>query len=94
MTDLTELKVRLLADRKVLSDYEAQAAEFAIAQQLIGARTRAGLTQREVAERMRTRRSAVAKLESGRTTPSTRMLTLYAEATGCRAVIKLERLKP
>lgn len=90
MNDLSKLKSRLLADPEARAEYGKQAPEFAIARELIAARTRAGLTQGEIAERMHTTQSTIARLESGRTMPSLRTLSRYAEATGSRAVIKLE----
>jgi DNA-binding XRE family transcriptional regulator len=91
MSDLSKLKARLLADPETRAEYEGQAPEFAIARELIAARVRAGLTQEEVAERMETTQSTIARLESGRTMPSLRTLARYAAATGSRTVIKLER---
>jgi DNA-binding XRE family transcriptional regulator len=89
MIELAELKARLLEDPDTLKEYEAQAPEFAIARELIAARARAGLSQSELAERMGTSQSTVARLESGRTMPSMRTLARYASATGSRAVVKL-----
>ena len=93
MTDLATLKKRLLADPKVKAEYDAMAPEFAIARELIAARARAGLTQEQVAEKMQTTQSTVARMESGRTMPSLRTLSRYAEATGSRAVVRLEVAK-
>jgi len=90
MTDLAKLKACLLADPETRAEYETQTAEFAIARELIAARVRAGLTQDEIAKRMDTTQSSIARLESGRTLPSMRTLARYATATGSRAVIKLE----
>jgi transcriptional regulator with XRE-family HTH domain len=90
MTDLADLKQRLLEDPDVRAEYEALEPEFAIARELIAARTRAGLSQAQVAERMGTTQSTVARLESGRNMPSMRTLERYAKATGSRAVVKLE----
>ncbi|MCK9508649.1 MAG: helix-turn-helix domain-containing protein [Pigmentiphaga sp.] len=90
MTDLTELKARLLADPETRAEYDAQAPEFDLARELIAARVRAGLTQDEIAKRMHTTQSSIARLESGRTLPSMRTLARYAMATGSRAVTKLE----
>ncbi len=47
--------------------------EFELARALIEARMRAGITQAELAARMKTTQSATARLESGRTAPSTRI---------------------
>ncbi|GLU34310.1 helix-turn-helix transcriptional regulator [Trinickia caryophylli] len=93
MTDLATLKKRLLADPATQAEYEAQAPEFAVARELIAARVRAGLTQEQVAEKMQTTQSTVARMESGRTMPSLRTLSRYAEATGSRAVVRLEATK-
>lgn len=90
MTDLATLKKRLLADPETHAEYEAQAPEFAIAHELIAARVRAGLTQEQLAEKMQTTQSTIARMESGRTFPSMRTLSRYAEATGSRAVVRLE----
>ena len=40
---------------------------------------------------MHTTQSTIARPESGRTMPSMRTLARYAEATGSRAVVRLER---
>lgn len=70
--------------------YEALADEFALAAQVIEARARAGLTQIELAERMGTSQSAVARLESGKARPSVATLEKLAEATGSKLRIALE----
>lgn len=57
---------------------------------VIRARTTAGLTQAQLAERMGTSQSYIARLESGRTLPSTRTLLKVAEATGARPRFTLE----
>jgi len=91
MTELAALKARILANPEARADYDVQAPEFELARELITARTRAGLTQSELAERMQTTQSTIARLESGRTMPSMRTLARYAEATESRAVVRLER---
>jgi DNA-binding XRE family transcriptional regulator len=90
MTDLADLKQRLLVDADTRAEYEALETEFAIARELIAARARAGLSQAQLAERMGTSQSTIARLESGRTLPSLRTLDRYARATGSRAVVRLE----
>jgi len=90
MKSLTALKAEILARPDTRAEYEAQAAEFEIASELIAARARAGLTQVEVAQRMGTTQSTVARLEGGKDMPSLRSVQRYAEAIGCRAVVRLE----
>lgn len=70
--------------------YEALAEEFALAEQVIEARARAGLTQVELAERMGTSQSAVARLEGGKAKPSVATLEKLAKATGSKLRIALE----
>jgi len=73
--------------------YGAPEEEFALASQIIGARTHANLSQAELAARMNTSQSAIARLESGRFRPSTRTLEKLAAATGTRLRIVLEPVK-
>ena len=85
-----KVKARLMASPKVKAEYDRLAPEFEIAAELLRARRRAGLSQAELAIRMRTSQSTIARLESGQTLPSTKTLLRYAEATaasftcGCR----------
>jgi len=74
--------------------YEALEDEFALASALIKARGDAGMTQEQVAKAMGTTQAAVARLESGRSAPSTRTLKRFAEATGARLKISFEPLAP
>jgi transcriptional regulator with XRE-family HTH domain len=81
---------RWLKESGFREGYDALEEEFALASQLIGARSRAGLTQAEVAERMGTSQSTVARLESGTATPSLSTLKRFAHAAGARVRITLE----
>jgi ribosome-binding protein aMBF1 (putative translation factor) len=84
-----KIKARLLADPKVKAEYEALAPEFEIAAELLRARLRARLSQAELAARMRTSQSTIARLESGQTLPSTKTLLRYAKATGSKFHVQL-----
>jgi transcriptional regulator with XRE-family HTH domain len=84
-----KLKARLLANPKVKAEYDALAPEFEISTELIKARLRAGLSQAELAARMGTSQSTIARLESGQTLPSTKTLLRYAEATGIKFHVRL-----
>ena len=53
------------------------------------ARQRAGLSQAELAARMGTSQSTIARLESGQALPSTKTLLRYAEATGSKMRVRL-----
>lgn len=87
---LHSIKTKMLSDRAVRTAYDALAAEFNLAHELIGARVRAGLTQTELADRMGTTQSAIARLERGAQMPSVNTLLKFAKATHSRPVIKLQ----
>lgn len=63
MIELAALKSRILANPEAHAEYEVQAPEFDLARELIAARTHAGPTQSELAERMHTTQSTIARLE-------------------------------
>ncbi|PWB80303.1 MAG: transcriptional regulator [Methylocystaceae bacterium] len=84
-----ELKARLLANPEVKAEYDSLAPEFEISVELLKARLRAGLSQAELAARMGTSQSAIARLESGQMLPSTKTLLRFAEATGSKFHIRL-----
>jgi transcriptional regulator with XRE-family HTH domain len=79
-----------MKDAKYRRKYEALAEEFSLVSALIKARTGAGLTQEQVARRMKTTQAVIARLESGGSKPSTRTLQRYADATGSRLRITFE----
>jgi predicted transcriptional regulator len=89
MTKLKDLKKRLLKDPDFRKEYARVDEEFALIEALIRARTTARLTQEELARRLGTTQSAIARLESGHVSPSFATLRRYAEATGTRLTVGL-----
>ncbi len=92
MTDIRRLHRKWSADAAYRKAYDDLGAEFAVAQAMVEARQRAGLTQAQVAKKIKTTQSVVARLESGRALPSGRTLQRYAEATRSRLVLRFEPL--
>jgi len=80
-------------DLSYVKAYNALDEEFALASALIDARMSAGLSQDDVAKRMKTSQPAVARLEGGRGNPSLGTLRNYAAATGTQLHISFERPK-
>jgi ribosome-binding protein aMBF1 (putative translation factor) len=70
--------------------YNAIEEEFTLAAPLMAARTRAGLTQQQLAKRMHMTKAVIGRLESARVKPSTRLLERLAAATGTRLRISFE----
>lgn len=72
----------------VKAAYNEQEAEFSLVKTMIQARMNAGLTQEQVAERMGTTQSAIARIESGKTLPSMKTLTRYAKVLNMRPDVR------
>jgi ribosome-binding protein aMBF1 (putative translation factor) len=70
--------------------YDPLEDEFAMAAALIRARAEADMTQEEVAKAMGTTQAVVARLEGGRSKPSTRTLERFAKATRTKLRITFE----
>ena len=90
MTKVSDLHRKWMKNKQYRKAYEELAPEFRLARAVIEARVAAGLTQEQLAERMDTTQSVVARLESGRTRPSTQTLERLAAATGTRLRISFE----
>lgn len=86
-----ELKARALERTDVKAAYDQLDEEFQFLDEFLKARASAGVTQAELAERIGTTQSAVARLESGRGkhSPSIATLQKYAHALGCRLELRL-----
>ena len=86
---VSDLHKKWLAEPAYKAAYDELEHEFRFAEELIRARTRAKLTQEQVAAKMGTTQTAIARLESGREMPSSRTLQKYADATGHELSIML-----
>ena len=93
MATLKDLKARFLKDPEVRKEYDSLDEEFALIATMAKARLRAGLSQAQLAKRMKTTQSAIARLESGRGRPSTTTLSRFAKATGHRLKISFEPVR-
>jgi len=94
MTNVDDLFKEWMKDPEFVKEYEALEEEFSLASALISARAKADMTQQEVAEKMETSQSYIAKLEGGSVSPSMKALKRYAAATGSRLKIVFEPVPP
>lgn len=85
----SRLAAKWMRDPEFRAEFERQEPAFAAAFALAQARNRAGLTQKELATRLGTSQSQIARIESGRHVPSVRMIQRYASALGCTIRIEL-----
>jgi transcriptional regulator with XRE-family HTH domain len=88
---LKQFKARALARPKVKKAYDDLAEEFAFLDEVLKARAESGLSQAEVATRVGTTQSAIARLESSaaKHSPSIATLRRYARALGYKLEIRL-----
>ena len=94
MTNVNTLLEKSKKDPAFLKEYDALEEEFSIASALISARSQANMTQEDVAAKMDTSQSYIAKLEGGTVSPTMKALKRYAEATGSRLKIVFEPSAP
>ena len=89
--DLRQFKARALAYPEVKREYDRLDEEFEFLDEILKARASAGLTQADVAARIGTTQSAVARLESsvGKHSPTLATLQRYASALGYRLQVRL-----
>ena len=88
--DFSEIKKRWLKDPKIRKEYESLKEEFQVAEEIIRARTRAHMTQAELAKKVGTKAPAISRLESpGYGKASVSALKKVAYALGCELQIKL-----
>ena len=92
LTLVRDLHRRWMKEKGYRDEHEALAPEYEIAKAVIRARVRAGLTQEQLAKRMNTTQSVVARLDGGRARPSTQTLERLAAATGTRMKITFQPL--
>lgn len=90
MTDFDDVRKKWMHNPEFVKEYEALEEEFSLASAMIAARAHADMTQQDVAAKMETSQSYIAKLEGGAVSPTMKALKRYAEATGSRVKITFE----
>lgn len=77
-----EVKDKILQSPDVKKEYEALKIIYDIKKEIIQLRLAQGLSQKELAEKVGTKQSAISRLESGEYNPSVEFLTKVAHALG------------
>ena len=86
-----QLRTKALAQPQVQAEFLALSDEYALLDEFLKARAAQGLTQAQLAEKIGTTQSAVARMESGsgKHSPSFATLAKYAEALSCMLQVRL-----
>ena len=94
MTTHNKMIKKWMEDPKFKEAYDSLADEFSMFDEMRLAREKAKLTQEDVADRMGTKKSAIARLEASggaqNHSPSVNTLRKYVAAIGCRLEIKFK----
>lgn len=90
MTKIADLHEQWQKNPKYCQAYEELAPEFELASAIIAARTKAGMTQQELAEGINVKQSAIARLESGKQNTTVETLERIAKATNTHLKISFE----
>ena len=89
MDDFDRLKVELFKDVQIKAEYDALEPEYELIKQIIKARAEKKMTQKQLAEKIGTRQSNIARLESGNYNPSFKFLQKVAVALDKRLSFSL-----
>lgn len=89
MSKWEDLEKELLSDPETKKEYDELAPRYAVISTLIDARNKKGLTQRDLAQKIGTKQSAIARLESGSINPSLEFLQKIAQVMGYKLTIQL-----
>lgn len=88
-----QLRAKALGNADVKAEFDKLSSEYALLDEFLKARAAQGLTQAQVAEKIGTTQSAVARMESGsgKHSPSLATLSKYAKALDCQLEVRLVR---
>lgn len=87
MSKWEDLEKELLSDPAVKKEYDRLAPRYLAISKLVALRLKKGMTQKEVAEKLGTKQSAIARLESGKINPSLEFLQKMASVMGSKLSI-------
>lgn len=85
------LEKELLKDSATKKEYDRLAPRYMAISKLVSLRLKKGMTQRDVAEKLGTKQSAIARLESGNINPSLDFLQKIAQVMGSTLTIHLSK---
>lgn len=87
MSNWKEIRKNILKDPEVKSLYDELEAEYALIEKIIELRQKKGWTQAELAAKLGTTQSALARIESGKFNPKLDFLKRLADAFGTKLVV-------
>lgn len=89
MSDWKDLKKELLKDPEFKKGYDDLELEYSIIVQVIQKRLDRGLSQKQLADKIGTKQSAISRLEGGNSNPSVAFLEKVSKALGGKLQISI-----
>ena len=90
MKNWKTLKKELLKDKKTREEYKRLKPRYQLISEIIEARKRKGLTQEDLAKKIGTKQSAIARIESGNANPTVDFLEKVASALDSNLTIQFK----
>ena len=90
MEEWSKVKKELLKDKGVYKEYKRLEPRYRLISELIAARARKGMTQKELADKVGTKQSAIARIEGGNANPSFDFLQKITKALGSELIIQIK----
>lgn len=84
-----KLKKELLSDPETKRLYDEMEAEFQVVSEVIRKRLEKKMSQKQLADKVGTKQSAISRLESGESNPSINFLSKVAKALGGELQIRI-----
>ncbi|OGM31391.1 transcriptional regulator [Candidatus Woesebacteria bacterium RIFCSPHIGHO2_01_FULL_44_10] len=88
MQSWKDFQKELMKNPEFVREYKKLEPKYKLISQLIGARLKKGLTQKELAQKIGTKQSAIARIEAGNVNPTVSFLEKVAQALGQKLVIE------
>ena len=89
MKTFKTLKKKLLKDSEIKKAYDDLGPEYILIASIIEKRLQKGLTQKQLADKIGTKQSAISRLEGGRFNPTFSLLNKIARALGANIHVSL-----
>ncbi len=90
MSNYRDLKKRLLKNKGIKKEYDRLKPEYELLDKIISLRLRQKMTQKQLAERLDTKQSAISRLEKGMINPTVDFLNKLASAFGKKLTVEFK----
>lgn len=89
MKSYKQIKQKFLKRKDVRRAYDSLGSEFALIEMIIEKRLKRGLTQAQLAQKIGTKQTAIARLESGAYNPTVKFLNKVAKALDAKLSLSI-----